>query len=60
MGEIEVYDEVFEFWVPGVGLTGERANMVVYAKGGPPVYRMEALLFLLNMVGQGTRRPDYF
>ena len=24
MGDIEVYDEVFQFWVPGVGLTGER------------------------------------
>ena len=26
MGDIEVYDEVFQFWVPGVGLTGERTN----------------------------------
>ena len=33
MEEIEVYNEVFEFWVPGVGLTGERANMVGRAKG---------------------------
>ena len=34
MGDIEVYDEVFEFWVPGVALTGERENMVGQAKGG--------------------------
>ena len=35
MADIEVYDEVFEFWVPGVVLTGERENMVGQAKGGP-------------------------
>ena len=61
MEEIEVYNEVFEFWVPGVGLTGERANMVGRAKGVLTLVCVkEALIFLPNRVGRGTLQPDYY
>ena len=57
MGEIEVYDEVFEFWVPGVGLTGERENMVGYAKGVPHSSLSNGSLTLLTKRGGAGYPP---
>jgi hypothetical protein len=51
MAEIKVYDAVFEFWVPGVGLTGERENMVEYAKGGPHSSLCNGSINILTMGG---------
>ena len=51
MGDIEVYDEVFQFWVLGVGLTGERENMVGYAKGSPHSSLFNGSLTLLTEHG---------